>query len=73
MFLAPMPGSFDISVDIDNSLLRYYFRLSFFIIIIRYFKFYLTNNYIGVLCGVSGICMHRQGRGELAPFDLKIE
>ena len=30
MFLAPMPGSFDISVDIDNSLLRYYFRLSFF-------------------------------------------
>ena len=45
----------------------------FSIIIICYFKFYMTKNYIGVLCGVSGTCMHRQGRGELAPFDLKIE
>ena len=45
----------------------------FFFIIICYFKFYLNKNSTGVLCGVLGTCMHRQGRGELAPFDPKIE
>ena len=68
-FLAPFPRSFGTSVNIDNSLLRYYFRHFFSIF------FYPTKNSTSIHCGVSGssgTCMHRQGRGELEPFDQEI-
>ena len=56
MVLAPLPGSFGTSVNIDNSSLRYYFRHFFyyfyFLLFFIIFLFYLTKNSTDVRSGV---------------------
>ena len=61
-FLAPLPGSFCKSVNIDNSLLKYYFRQFLLLFLMNYLfilnTFYLIKNSIDGFCSVSGSFRH---------------